>query len=52
MMQFSNLPTGGYFWRPAYINHGAFYSEHGVLGFRRTGGDLYNHFSLETLLDT
>ena len=21
MMQFGELPTGGYFWRPAYINH-------------------------------
>ncbi len=44
MMQFGDLPTGGYFWRPAYINHGAFYSEHGILGFGRTDGDLHNHF--------
>ncbi|MEO0579143.1 MAG: DUF4437 domain-containing protein [Pseudomonadota bacterium] len=22
MMQFGDLPTGGYFWRPPYINHG------------------------------
>ena len=29
MMQFGNLPTGGYFWRPEYINHGAFASELG-----------------------
>lgn len=44
MMQFGDLPTGGYFWRPAYINHGAFYSEHGILGFGRTDGELHNHF--------
>ena len=44
MMQFGDLPTGGYFWRPAYVNHGAFYSEHGILGFGRTDGDLHNHF--------
>lgn len=44
MMQFGNLPTGGYFWRPAYVNHGAFYSEHGILGFGRTDGELHNHF--------
>ena len=33
MMQFGDLPTGGYFWRPPYINHGAFRSELGVLAF-------------------
>lgn len=44
MMQFGNLPTGGYFWRPAWINHGAFYSEKGILGFGRTDGHLHNHF--------
>ena len=44
MMQFGNLPTGGYFWRPPYINHGAFASEHGVLAFGRTDGTLHNHF--------
>ena len=44
MMQFGDLPTGGYFWRPAYVNHGSFYSEHGILGFGRTDGDLHNHF--------
>ena len=26
MMQVGDVPTGGYFWRPAYINHGAFAS--------------------------
>ncbi len=44
MMQFGYLPTGGYFWRPAFINHGPFASEHGILGFGRTDGELYNHF--------
>ena len=44
MMQFGYLPTGGYFWRPPYINHGAFASEKGVLAFGRTDGELYNHF--------
>jgi len=44
MMQFGDLPTGGYFYRPAYINHGAFASEGGVLAFGRTDGELHNHF--------
>jgi hypothetical protein len=44
IMQFGNLPTGGYFWRPPYINHGAFASEKGILAFGRTDGELYNHF--------
>jgi hypothetical protein len=44
MMQFGNLPTGGYFWRPAYINHGAFASQNGILAIGRTDGDLHNHF--------
>lgn len=44
MMQFGNLPTGGYFWRPAYINHGCFASEHGILAIGRTDGELFNHF--------
>lgn len=44
MMQFGDLPTGGYFWRPAFINHGPFASERGILGFGRTDGELYNHF--------
>lgn len=44
MMQFGYLPTGGYFYRPPYINHGAFASEHGVLAFGRTDGELHNHF--------
>ncbi len=44
MMQFGNLPTGGYFYRPPYINHGAFASEGGVLAFGRTDGELHNHF--------
>ena len=44
MMQFGNLPTGGYFWRPEYINHGAFASQLGVLGFGRTDSQLHNYF--------
>lgn len=44
IMQFGYLPTGGYFWRPPYINHGAFASDHGILAFGRTDGELYNHF--------
>ena len=31
MMQFGDVPTGRYFWRPAYINHGAFASEYGCI---------------------
>jgi hypothetical protein len=44
MMQFGDLPTGGYFWRPAWINHGAFASNLGVLGFGRTDSQLHNYF--------
>ncbi|MFM7626076.1 MAG: DUF4437 domain-containing protein [Gammaproteobacteria bacterium] len=44
MMQFGDLPTGGYFWRPPYINHGAFASKLGILGIGRTDTQLYNHF--------
>jgi hypothetical protein len=44
MMQFGDLPTGGYFWRPAWINHGAFSSDLGILGFGRTDSKLHNYF--------
>ena len=44
MMQFGEVPTGGYFWRPAYINHGAFASEFGCLALGRTDSKLFNHF--------
>jgi hypothetical protein len=44
IMQFGSIPTGGYFWRPPYINHGAFASERGCIAFGRTDGELYNHF--------
>ena len=44
MMQFGELPTGGYFWRPPYINHGAFASKLGTLALGRTDSQLYNHF--------
>jgi len=44
MMQFGELPTGGYFWRPPYINHGAFACKLGTLALGRTDTQLYNHF--------
>ncbi|MEH6549266.1 MAG: DUF4437 domain-containing protein [Pseudomonadales bacterium] len=44
MMQFGDVPTGGYFWRPAYINHGAFASEQGCIALGRTDSKLFNHF--------
>ncbi len=44
MLQFGNLPTGGYFWRPPYINHGAFASDRGCLAIGRTGSELFNYF--------
>ena len=44
MMQFGHLPTGGYFWRPPWINHGAFQSDLGCLAFGRTTSELYNYF--------
>jgi hypothetical protein len=44
MMQFGTLPTGGYFYRPPYINHGAFRSDLGILAIGRTDSQLYNHF--------
>lgn len=44
MMQFGYLPTGGYFWRPPYINHGAFHCKRGAIAFGRTDSELHNHF--------
>lgn len=44
MMQFGDIPTGGYFWRPAYINHGAFASRYGCIALGRTDSELYNYF--------
>ena len=44
MMQFGDLPTGGYFWRPPWINHGSFSSEKGILGWGRTDSKLHNYF--------
>lgn len=44
MMQFGNLPTGGYFWRPPYINHGAFRCKLGTIAFGRTDSKLHNYF--------
>ena len=44
MMQFGTVPTGGYFWRPAYISHGAFASELGCVALGRVDSKLFNHF--------
>lgn len=44
MMQFGTVPTGGYFWRPAYINHGAFASERGCVALGRVDSKLFNYF--------
>jgi hypothetical protein len=44
MMQFGELPTGGYFYRPPYISHGAFGCKRGTLAIGRTDSRLYNHF--------
>ncbi len=44
MLQFGELPTGGYFWRPEYINHGAFRCELGTIAFGRTDSKLHNYF--------
>jgi hypothetical protein len=44
MMQFGDLPTGGYFWRPAYINHGSFRCKYGTIAFGRTDSKLHNYF--------
>lgn len=44
MMQFGYLPTGGYFFRPPYINHGAFASRHGCIALGRTDAELFNYF--------
>ncbi len=44
MMQFGELPTGGYFWRPPYINHGSFRSKLGTIAFGRTDSKLHNYF--------
>lgn len=44
MMQFGNLPTGGYFWRPPYINHGSFRCPRGTIAFGRTDSKIHNYF--------
>ncbi|MCC5793502.1 MAG: DUF4437 domain-containing protein [Chromatiales bacterium] len=44
MMQFGDLPTGGYFWRPPYINHGSFRCKYGTIAFGRTDSKLHNYF--------
>ena len=45
MMQFGYLPTGGYFWRPPWINHGAFQSDYGCIAIGRTDSQLHNYFT-------
>jgi len=44
MLQFGDLPTGGYFWRPAYINHGSFRCRYGTIALGRTNSRLHNYF--------
>jgi hypothetical protein len=44
MLQFGEIPTGGYFWRPPYINHGAFRCKLGTIAFGRTDSVLFNYF--------
>lgn len=44
MLQFGELPTGGYFWRPPYINHGSFRSKLGCIALGRTDSKLHNYF--------
>ncbi|MEJ2085869.1 MAG: DUF4437 domain-containing protein [Acidobacteriota bacterium] len=44
MMQFGYLPTGGYFYRPPYINHGPFQCQYGTYAIFRTDSWLVNHF--------
>ncbi|MEM8982347.1 MAG: DUF4437 domain-containing protein [Pseudomonadota bacterium] len=44
MMQFGDLPTGGYFWRPPYINHGSFRCKLGCIAIGRTDSKLHNYF--------
>jgi Domain of unknown function (DUF4437) len=44
IMQFGDLPAGGYFWRPPYISHGPFACEYGCIAFGRTDAELFNHF--------
>lgn len=45
MMQFGYVPTGGYIYRPPYINHGPFQCDYGTLGLFRTDSWLVNHFN-------
>ncbi|MBI2221980.1 MAG: DUF4437 domain-containing protein [Acidobacteria bacterium] len=45
MLQFGYLPTGGYFYRPPYINHGPFRCEYGTYAIFRTDSWLVNHFN-------
>ncbi len=43
MMQFGELPTGGYFWRPPYINHGSLRSKLGGIALGRTDSVVHSY---------
>ena len=43
-LQFGDLPTGGYCWRPAFVNHGPLAASQGALAFSRTDGEPVLHF--------
>jgi hypothetical protein len=47
IMQFGYLPTGGYFYRPPYINHGPFQCQYGTYAIFRTDSWLVNHFNFD-----
>jgi hypothetical protein len=51
MMQFGEIPTGGYFWRPPYVNHGAFASQLGCIALGRTDAELFNYFHFNPWTD-
>ena len=38
------MTAGSYFYRPAYVSHGPFYSHAGKLGLSSTDGPLDNHY--------
>jgi hypothetical protein len=44
MLQSGDVPTGGYVWRPPYVNHGPFASKVGTLALGRTDADHFHHF--------
>jgi hypothetical protein len=52
IMQFGDLPTDGYFWRPAYVNHGPLYSKRGCIALGRTDSVLFNHYHFNPWTNT